>query len=108
MKAVVARPLNAISPQVFTLPSLKPFGKLKLTAHEGARLRKAAVARFPSRSDPERVEFCLAVLTNQGEVALHGLPDLRRQLVDACLRREDIKWVPARLRPFRTEFLKTS
>lgn len=79
--------------KVFTLPSLKPFGKLKLTAHEGARLRKAAVARFPSRSDPQRVEYCLAVLTNQGEVALHGLPDLRRQLVDCCLRREDINGI---------------
>lgn len=79
--------------KVFTLPSLKPFGKLKLTAHEGARLRKSAIARFSSRSDPARVEYCLAVLSNLGEVALHSLPDLRRQMLEGCLRREDINGI---------------
>lgn len=79
--------------KVFTLPSLKPFGKLKLTAHEGARLRRAAIARFQSRSDPARTEYCLAVLSNLGEVALHSLPDLRRQMLEACLRREDINGI---------------
>lgn len=79
--------------KVFTLPSLKPFGKLKLTAHEGARLRKAGVARFQSRSDPGRTEYCLAVLSNLGEVALHSLPDLRRQMIEGCLRREDINGI---------------
>lgn len=79
--------------KVFTLPSLKPFGKLKLTAHEGARLRKAGVARFQSRSDPGRTEYCLAVLSNLGEVALHSLPDLRRQMIESCLRREDINGI---------------
>lgn len=79
--------------KVFTLPSLKPFGKLKLTAHEGARLRKSGVARFQSRSDPGRTEYCLAVLSNLGEVALHSLPDLRRQMIEGCLRREDINGI---------------
>ncbi|XP_064461084.1 lethal(2) giant larvae protein homolog 1-like isoform X2 [Ornithodoros turicata] len=80
--------------KVFTLPSLKPYGKLKITAHEGSRLRKVAVGRFPSRSDAQHEEFCLMVLTNQGDVGVYSLPELRRQLLVAgCLRREDINGI---------------
>ena len=35
--------------QVFYLPSLKPFTKYKLTAHEGSLLRKVRVVKFASK-----------------------------------------------------------
>ena len=52
--------------KTFTLPTLKPCGKYKLTAHEGARIRKMGFTTFVSRSDSEYAENCFTCLTNQG------------------------------------------
>lgn len=77
--------------KVFTLPSLKPYGKFKLTAHEGARIRKVGFLTYHSRKDPNYSESCLTCLTNQGDLSIFTVPDLRRQVVNNCIRREDIK-----------------
>ncbi|XP_067128411.1 lethal(2) giant larvae protein homolog 1 isoform X2 [Centruroides vittatus] len=79
--------------KVFTLPSLKPFCKFKLTAHEGARVRRVGIANFRSKSDENYCEYCLTCLTNQGSLSIYSIPELRRQLAQLCLKREDINGI---------------
>ena len=76
--------------KTFALPTLKPCGKYKLTAHEGARIRKMGFTTFTSRSDAEYAENCFTCLTNQGDLAVHSLPDLRRQVQNECMKKEDV------------------
>ncbi|KAE8741158.1 hypothetical protein FOCC_FOCC013321 [Frankliniella occidentalis] len=78
--------------KMFTLPSLKPLCKLKLTAHEGSRVRRTAMALFKSVSaaNPQHSEWCLICLTNMGDCIVLSTPDLRRQLNAAVIRREDV------------------
>ena len=81
--------------QMFILPSLKPLCKLKLTAHEGSRVRRTAMALFKSVSSatPQHSEWCLMCLTNLGDCIVLSTPDLRRQLNAAVIRREDVQYV---------------
>merc|ERR1712223_339296 len=65
--------------KMFMLPALKPCGKYKLTAHEGARIRKIGFTTFVSKVDRNYSENCLTCLTNQGDLVIHSLPELRRQ-----------------------------
>ena len=67
--------------KLFTLPTLKPSGKYKLTAHEGARVRRVGFVTFSQKSNPEYTENCFTCLTNQGDLAIHSLPELRRQVL---------------------------
>ncbi|CAL8123087.1 unnamed protein product [Orchesella dallaii] len=77
--------------KIFTLPALRPFGKLKLTAQEGSRTRKIAVQDFVSTADEAYHEKCLSCITNQGDVFIITVPDLRKQIVfSQCIKREDI------------------
>ncbi|GBM95723.1 Lethal(2) giant larvae 1 [Araneus ventricosus] len=79
--------------KVFTLPSLKPFCKFKLTASEGARVRKVAMIKFVSTKDENFSEDCMACLTNQGEISIFTVPDLRRQQTHNVIKREDINGI---------------
>lgn len=76
--------------KIFILPSLKPLCKLKLTAAEGARVRRTALAHFASKSHSET---CLLCLTNLGDTIVLSLPELRRQINAAVIRREDINGI---------------
>ncbi|CAH2980453.1 unnamed protein product [Chilo suppressalis] len=79
--------------KVFTLPALKPHHKYKLTAHEGARVRRTAFAYF--ECGPENAlhrEWCLLCLTNLGDCLVLS-PELRRQLNAAAVRKEDINGI---------------
>ena len=77
--------------KMFALPALKPCGKYKLTAHEGSRVRKVGFVTFHSKCDPDYSENCLTCLTNQGDLAIHSLPDLRRQVLQTqCMKKEDV------------------
>lgn len=119
--------------KVFSLPKLTPVTKYKLTAHEGARVRKMAFAMFscvmppslihsnsptktPGKQDanhtvaaadrtatgdgehnlsdtqpPIHTEVGLLCLTNLGDCLVLSIPELRRQINAAAVRREDIK-----------------
>lgn len=115
--------------KVFSLPQLKPVTKYKLTAHEGARVRKMAFATFsciippslihsnsPTRSPPRpdasgdhhvigentqntsidanvtmHTEVGLLCLTNLGDCLVLSIPELKRQINAAAVRREDIR-----------------
>ncbi|XP_053682563.1 lethal(2) giant larvae protein [Sabethes cyaneus] len=124
--------------KVFSLPQLKPVNKYKLTAHEGARVRRISFATFScnvpahqlqhspskagvrpasetspasaspsaealntsSRTDvgsaPEvltHTEISLLCLTNLGDCLVLSIPELKRQLNAAAVRREDINGI---------------
>ncbi|XP_022916419.1 lethal(2) giant larvae protein isoform X2 [Onthophagus taurus] len=82
--------------KIFTLPSLKPYCKYKLTAHEGARVRRMSFANFSCTSSDTNVthtETDLLCLTNLGDCLVLSIPDLKRQLNAAAVRREDINGI---------------
>lgn len=113
--------------KIFSLPQLKPLNKYKLTANEGARVRRIQIGSFSCRVPYELVqsalsgsspsksvrsqdhneaantsmnssnniehyhEMALICLTNMGDVMVLSVPELKRQLNAAAVRREDIK-----------------
>lgn len=76
--------------KVFQLPTLKPFCKFKLTAMEGARVRRIAYNKYVSKSDPSYSEHCLSCLTNLGDLSVYSLPALKRQVQTQCMKQQDI------------------
>ncbi|CAF1513318.1 unnamed protein product, partial [Didymodactylos carnosus] len=80
--------------KIFTLPNLKPLCKYKLTATEGARVRKISVNQFTLKTDIDQQtsysESCLLCLSNLGEISIYSLPSLRRQAVFSCIKTGDI------------------
>ncbi|XP_036149808.1 lethal(2) giant larvae protein homolog 1 isoform X2 [Monomorium pharaonis] len=81
--------------KIFNLPSLKPYCKYKLTAHEGSRVRKTGFAKFSCQVEPvgTHEETCLLCLTNLGDCLVLSIPELRRQLNAAAIKREDINGI---------------
>lgn len=79
--------------KVFHLPSLKPYCKFKLTAHEGALVRKIGFLNYRSSKNEEYNEWCLTCLSNLGELSIYTIPQLRRQLLKPCIRKEDINGI---------------
>ncbi len=76
--------------KVFQLPTLKPVCKFKLTAVEGARVRRIGYASYISKSDPKYSEYCLSCLTNLGDISVYNLPQLKRQALIQCMKQQDI------------------
>ena len=76
--------------KVFQLPTLKPVCKFKLTAVEGARVRRIGYNCYTSRSDPKYAEFCLSCLSNLGDLSVYNLPQLKRQVQIQCMKQQDI------------------
>ena len=76
--------------KLFNLPTLKPFGKFKLTAHEGSKARRIHLSEFVSKSDSNYKEFCICTICNQGDVGVYSILDLKRQMSNDCTKREDI------------------
>uniref|UniRef100_A0A1B0FDF2 Lethal(2) giant larvae protein n=1 Tax=Glossina morsitans morsitans TaxID=37546 RepID=A0A1B0FDF2_GLOMM len=121
--------------KIFSLPQLKPLNKYKLTANEGARVRRIHFGSFMCRVAPEIIqgamsggsggsptkstrsqehhdvantsiesatgagqgelyrEMALICLTNLGDIMVLSIPELRRQLNAAAVRREDINGI---------------
>lgn len=79
--------------KIFNLPSLKPYCKYKLTANEGSRVRKTGFAKFTCPIEPAGTheETCLLCLSNLGDCLVLSVPELRRQLNAAVIKKEDIK-----------------
>lgn len=78
---------------MFTLPKVSAKTKFKLTAHEGCRVRKVALATFTSVACEDYAETCLACLTNLGDVHVFSVPGLRPQVHYPCIRKEDISGI---------------
>ncbi|KAK9500860.1 hypothetical protein O3M35_002038 [Rhynocoris fuscipes] len=83
--------------KIFTVPQLKPVCKMKLTALEGARVRRTILALFKAittgNNQPAHLETCLLCLTNLGDIIVLSLPELRRQVNAAVIRKEDINGI---------------
>ncbi|XP_077019528.1 lethal(2) giant larvae protein homolog 1 isoform X2 [Tamandua tetradactyla] len=79
--------------KVFTLPKVSAKTKFKLTAHEGCRVRKVALATFTSVACEDYAETCLACLTNLGDVHVFSVPGLRPQVQYTCIRKEDVSGI---------------
>lgn len=107
--------------KIFSLPELSVKEKYKLTAKEGVRIRRMSFARFscnmpvavpksPSRSGggdadasaaaavalpaispPKHHEVGMLCLTNAGDCIIFSVPELKKKLNAAAVRREDIK-----------------
>lgn len=90
---IPAAPASSRPPQVFTLPKVSAKTKFKLTAHEGCRVRKVALVSLASAGPEERVENCLACLTNLGDIHIFTVPSLRPQVHYGCIRKEDISGI---------------
>jgi hypothetical protein len=43
-----------------------------------------------SKADKSYVENSFICLTNQGDLAIHSLPELRRQVQTNCMKKEDV------------------
>ena len=76
--------------KTYQLPMLKSAGKYKLTAHEGARTRRVGLAAFTSKENAAYSENCFVCLTNLGDLIIHSLPELRRQALTNCMKKEDV------------------
>lgn len=76
--------------KVFQLPTLKPVCKFKLTAVEGARVRRIGYNCYTSRSDSNYTEYCLSCLSNLGDLSVYSLPNLKRQVQIQCMKQQDI------------------
>jgi lethal(2) giant larvae protein len=79
--------------KVFQLPALKPVCKFKLTAVEGARVRRIGYAAYVSKSDAAYSEPCLSCLTNLGDISVYSLPQLKRQALIQCMKQQDINGI---------------
>ncbi|XP_075035324.1 lethal(2) giant larvae protein homolog 1 isoform X2 [Mixophyes fleayi] len=79
--------------KVFTLPKVSAKTKFKLTAHEGCRVRKVALANFTSVASDDYSENCLTCLTNLGDIHVFSVPGLRPQVRYDCIRKEDISGI---------------
>lgn len=96
--------------KIFSLPELSVKDKYKLTAKEGVRIRRMSFARFSTRkaqtkpveegtpATPTSVatlgkqyEVGMMCLTNAGDCIIFSVPDLKKKLNAAAVRREDIK-----------------
>lgn len=79
--------------QVFTLPKVSAKMKLKLTALDGSRVRRAGVAWFGSSRSEDYCESGMVVLTNQGDLHVVSLPNVKMQVQYPCIRREDVSGI---------------
>jgi len=75
--------------KTFSLPNLKPRWKNKITAIDGARLRKINFASF-RRDGDNYSEHDITCLTNTGDLRIFSCATLRKQLQQPALRKEDI------------------
>ncbi|KAF3859078.1 hypothetical protein F7725_021477, partial [Dissostichus mawsoni] len=72
--------------KVFTLPKVSAKMKLKLTAVDGSRVRRVGVSWFGSSRSEDYGESGLVVLTNQGDVHVVSLPNVKMQVHYPCVR----------------------
>lgn len=78
--------------KIFSLPTLRPRNKLKLTANDGSRLRKTGLVQVNVEEDGVKTtHHCLVCLTNQGDVIVYNIPFLKEQFRTNIVKREDIR-----------------
>ncbi|OTF84074.1 hypothetical protein BLA29_010025 [Euroglyphus maynei] len=77
--------------KTFSLPNFKTINKFKLTAHEGARVRKIDIGKFYHKQNINLFEYSLMFLTNLGDVNIFSSwHDFKRKYQHYFLKKEDI------------------
>ncbi|ESP01458.1 hypothetical protein LOTGIDRAFT_111948 [Lottia gigantea] len=79
--------------KTFTLPTLKPKWKSKITAHDGSRIRRIGFVNFRSKSADNYSEFDIACLSNLGEISVYSITSLRQQMHVPAVKKEDINGI---------------
>lgn len=79
--------------KMFTLPNFKTLLKFKLTAHEGARVRRLDLGYFTSKTNENQSEYSLMCLTNQGDVRIYSLHDFKLKYQSTFTKKEDINGI---------------
>lgn len=75
--------------KMFTIPNFKALSKFKLTAHEGARVRRYDIGKFYNKTNNNH-EYSLMCLTNLGDVNIFSVNDFQRRFQHHFLKKEDI------------------
>jgi lethal(2) giant larvae protein len=78
--------------KTFSLPALKPRWKTKITAVDGARLRKLNFVTFRREGDAYS-ESDIACVTSAGDVRVYSVSTLRGQLTSQSLNKEDLSGI---------------
>lgn len=83
--------------KLFSLPNFKTLHKFKLTAHEGARVRRIELGLFGSKTHENQSEHSLMCLSNLGDVSIFSLHDFKRKYQNHFLKKEDINGITSSL-----------
>lgn len=77
--------------KVFSLPHLKARNKEKLTAVDGSRVRKIGLINVRSKNDDSGMVYhCLACVSNQGDLIVYSVPNLKVQVKASAMRKSDV------------------
>lgn len=79
--------------KLFSLPNFKALHKFKLTAHEGARVRRLEMGVFANKNNENQIEHSLMCLTNLGDVNIFSIGDFKRKDQKNFLKKEDINGI---------------
>ncbi|XP_071814997.1 LLGL scribble cell polarity complex component 2-like isoform X3 [Apostichopus japonicus] len=63
--------------KAFSMPNLKPLRKVKLTAHDGSKVRKVSFVNFKNKSG-SYAETAILCCTNLGDVSIFGIEQLKK------------------------------
>jgi len=75
--------------KIFSLPTLNPTGKYKVTANEGVVVRRTRATTLESLGNPELSDHCLLFLSSLGEISAFSLPELKCQMKVAAVRSDN-------------------
>lgn len=75
--------------KMFSIPNFKALNKFKMTAHEGARVRRYDIGKFYNKTNSNH-EYSLMCLTNLGDVNIFSVNDFQRRFQHHFLKKEDI------------------
>lgn len=77
--------------KVFSLPHLKARNKEKLTAIDGSRVRKIGLINVRSKNDDSGMVYhCLACVSNQGDLIVYSIPNLKIQIKASAMKKSDV------------------
>ncbi|KAL9956887.1 hypothetical protein ACROYT_G038440 [Oculina patagonica] len=77
--------------KVFSLPHLKARNKEKLTAIDGSRVRKIGLINVRSKNDDSGMVYhCLACVSNQGDLIVYSIPNLKVQVKASAMKKSDV------------------
>ncbi|KAG8201923.1 hypothetical protein JTE90_027400 [Oedothorax gibbosus] len=80
--------------KVFTLPSMKPFCKNKITMTEGYHVSKVGFSTFPNKADAKSSEHCVLCLSRSSGISLYSIPDLKKFISFNFCSIEDVEFIP--------------